>query len=437
MGLMRKLLPQGILIVGMAVAWIAGIAPLFSTPVSTDAIVQQIEDNESLKTYKSALPLYDQMIEAFPDDIQWYERKANAYYELEAYKDYLGICQLMIKTFPDNAAGYEKTMAYYVETDDTNGIFSFWHSLPEDMKANEALSDAYGNVAYAYSYSGTFSYAEPILNGFGVVATDGYYGYVNGSGSQAMECAYQDAKPLFDGGLVAVCQDNEWILVDAQGYRIRASHDAIEDLDSPSGGFCRARVNGREGYYDANLENPQHFEYEAATSFLNGVAAVKQSDGWVLINDAFEPIVDQRFEDVIVDFSNVCSRKGFIFAKTGGSYQLFDLEGNRIGDETFDNAKLFYSDRAAVQQDGKWGFVDTSGQLIIPCSYDDAESFNGGLAPVMQNDVWGFIDEEEQMVVAPEFGSASIVCGDGCSAVLAGETMRYIKFYRFAYGEGA
>lgn len=68
-----------------------------------------------------------------------------------------------------------------------------------------------------------------------------------------------------------------------------------------------------------------------------------------------------------------------------------------VGEETFDNAKAFTRDGyAAVEKNGKWGFVDAEGNLVIDCQYDDALSFTSGYAAVKQGDVWGYIDTETQ-----------------------------------------
>ena len=57
----------------------------------------------------------------------------------------------------------------------------------------------------------------------------------------------------------------------------------------------------------------------------------------------------------------------------------------------FENARAFVSDQpAAVQKDGKWGFVSISGELVQECRYQDADSFSEiGYAPVEENDLWG------------------------------------------------
>lgn len=47
-----------------------------------------------------------------------------------------------------------------------------------------------------------------------------------------------------------------------------------------------------------------------------------------------------------------------------------------------DAARYYSEGYAAVQKDGKWGFVDEAGQCVIPCQYDEVGDFSEGLAAV-------------------------------------------------------
>ena len=47
---------------------------------------------------------------------------------------------------------------------------------------------------------------------------------------------------------------------------------------------------------------------------------------------------------------------------------------------------------AAVERDGKWGFINDLGQEVIPCIYDEVWSFSHGIVRVQLNGKWGFIN---------------------------------------------
>ena len=196
-------------------------------------------------------------------------------------------------------------------------------------------------------------------------------------------------------------------------------------------GYTAACVDGKWGFYDDQLRNPTHFEYDEATAFVNGIAAVKKNGKWAIINTEFKTIIDFKFTDVIVDSAGACSRKGLIFADDGNGYGLYDLDGKRIGNQVFDDAKPFRDDLAAVCKDGKWGYINASGELVIDYRFDDADSFMQGVAPACTNGQWGFINTDGEFVVEPTFESASVVSPEGVAFVGDNGKYRYIRFVKF------
>ena len=68
-------------------------------------------------------------------------------------------------------------------------------------------------------------------------------------------------------------------------------------------------------------------------------------------------------------------------------------ELSEIISKKYDDAGSFSEGLAAVEINGKWGFIDHTGKEIIPLKYDDAGSFSEGLAPVKLDGKWGQIDK--------------------------------------------
>ena len=74
----------------------------------------------------------------------------------------------------------------------------------------------------------------------------------------------------------------------------------------------------------------------------------------------------------------------------------------------YDEVENFSEGLAAVELDGKWGFIDQTGKEVVPLRYDDVEYFFEGLAAVRVGDwetgKWGFIDKTGKEVVPPKYG---------------------------------
>ena len=80
---------------------------------------------------------------------------------------------------------------------------------------------------------------------------------------------------------------------------------------------------------------------------------------------------------------------------------LVDTKGNfiiPIG--MYDKINPFYDNGlAAVEIDGKYGFINTKGELVIPLMYDYAFGFSDGLAAVEYRGLYGVIDVNNRTVI--------------------------------------
>ena len=58
---------------------------------------------------------------------------------------------------------------------------------------------------------------------------------------------------------------------------------------------------------------------------------------------------------------------------------------------------------AAIEQNGKWGFMDKQGKIIIKPKFEIVRDFSVGLAAVLLNGSWGFIDKKGKIIMEPQF----------------------------------
>src|ERR1039458_2404111 len=61
---------------------------------------------------------------------------------------------------------------------------------------------------------------------------------------------------------------------------------------------------------------------------------------------------------------------------------------------------------AAVEQNGKWGYIDTTGKVQIPFNLDAAGSFNESVVNVKYGGFWGYIDKKGTFILKPGFNEA-------------------------------
>ncbi|MDR2522911.1 MAG: WG repeat-containing protein [Synergistaceae bacterium] len=142
------------------------------------------------------------------------------------------------------------------------------------------------------------------------------------------------------------------------------------------------------------------FQYAEAREFSEGLAAVRSGDLWGYIGVTGRVAVPFRFK------TPEAGRFSEGVAFVGGHF--IDTKGNPAfgsGDETktFERASSFSEGLAAVQSNGRWGYIGPGGLFTIPPTYEDAGDFSGGMAPVRKNGLWGYIDAQGRMLINPRF----------------------------------
>ena len=72
----------------------------------------------------------------------------------------------------------------------------------------------------------------------------------------------------------------------------------------------------------------------------------------------------------------------------------------------FDGVGSFNEGFAAVQKDGKWGYINTKGEQIVECKFDYVSDFKDGLAIVEKDDKYGCINTKGEQIVECKFDDA-------------------------------
>lgn len=95
----------------------------------------------------------------------------------------------------------------------------------------------------------------------------------------------------------------------------------------------------------------------------------------------------------------------------------------------YDYVRSFSDGLAAVELDGKWGFIDKTGEEVIPLEYSFVMPFSEGVAWVtssnQRHNPWGLIDKEGNEVLPHEYYNPSPF-SEGLAIVDAGDVSHYV-----------
>ena len=112
----------------------------------------------------------------------------------------------------------------------------------------------------------------------------------------------------------------------------------------------------------------------------------------VEMNPAFIEAVNQY--EALRDY-----QESMAAVEKNGKWGFIDIEGNLKVPCIYNSVLDFNEGLAAVEKDGKWGYVDTEGNLKIPCNYDYAWDFREGLAAVQNNYKRGVINKNGEVIL--------------------------------------
>lgn len=169
------------------------------------------------------------------------------------------------------------------------------------------------------------------------------------------------------------------------------------------------------GYMDTNFKKLSDPISTEPNIFMNGLARIESDSGYYIVNTEFEKkdeiypgytIADSSI--IRVDWTNRPAANPYIHAnidfneylvpfnasddpanpifgyKTVNDAYFNDIpiEENFAVSPVFTETGLFRDGLAAVQFEGKWGYINEFGETVIDFIYDDAKSFSEGIASV-------------------------------------------------------
>lgn len=362
----------------------------------------------------------------------------------DVYREFLSQAQLLggsyysaaiedyVVKFPQSADGYERLCKLYYDRGNYRGVIDKALEANGKGAATEAVRDMYLECAYMLRTIKTgLEDAQSFLGGYARVQLDGKYGYIKSNGSYLLAPQYEDASVLM-GSNMAVKEDNDWHMINMEGFVVARTSEKVDSLSILSSGKISVSKNGKYGYTTSAMTVPTDLLYDYASTFKNGVAAVKRSGKWALFNAAEEPLTEFVFEDVLLDEFDACINSGVVFAKRDGKYFMYNAEGAQISQQGFDAVQPFASSEpAAVCVNGKWGFVNTKGEMVIEPKYSNARSFSIGLGAVCVDGKWGYINSGGETRIEYMYEDCKPFAANGIAAVKVDGVWMYVQLLSY------
>lgn len=311
----------------------------------------------------------------------------------------------LLEEYPKEVGVYELLIRYYYDIGDYSTCYELARQYQGRKLSSEKIDKIIQDMTYTFDISGSFDDVSVFSNGRAAIFYDGKWGYVTLEGTTAVYRNFQKAGAFSSADLAPVVDmDGNAYFIDPEGNKkqIIEGVKELRELGYISGETFPLYDGKTWAFY--NLSGQKLFgDYDEVSALANGVAAVRKGSDWSLVDNTGKTISKSVYFSVVMDEKTIACRNDRLFVEDMMGFHMIDSTGKEYG-EVYDAAVLFNDDTlAAVEKNGKWGFVDASGKMVIEPKYDGARSFSNGYAGVKVGDLWGFIDAKDQMVIEPQF----------------------------------
>lgn len=428
----RKIIPLA-LVVLMALACYSLVSNAVKENSDYNHYLSEARKYAELDITKYAIENYNKALSINPTpDIyvevaEYYERQENSDTKL------LNWCEDFFEKYPTNSKSYDCILKAYMKQKDYDSCFDVLSTAEKRNVSSEYIKSVKNELSYTFKLDfNTYDDVGIYGNGFCAVKSKDAWGYVDSYGNQKTPITYVSAAPFTKAEMAPVVdQKGECYFIDNTGSRVLASKEKCKSFGISSDDIIKVELeNGKYSYCDSEL-NKLFGEYDDATAFNNGIAAVKENGQWKIINNEGNAKSSTEYADVVADEKNIVFRNDRLFVGDGTGYIMIDSSGKQIGNEKYENAHCFAdSTYAAVENDGKWFFIDKNAKRLSDKTYEDARSYSNGLAAVKISGKWGFVDTDENVVIEQQFFGAKDFSEKGSCFVQTGDKWQLLKLYR-------
>lgn len=431
----KNLIPI-VLVILMAAAWYKLIDTTVTTQKQYDGYLTAARQYAKDGVVIDAVENYENAI-AIKDDISVRKEVADLYFNNNRSDEGFDYMENIITTYPDNALAYEYAINKYKENNMYAQCFSIYSKAKNYGAASAELDKLMDDIQYAYTVlASSISEVSMYSNDICAVRIGDFWGYVSAAGDLLTDVKYVEAGDFISDKVYVKEEDGTAYFMDSAANKRGVIPDniAAERIGNMQGDtYALITENGCD-YYNINKTKVLG-TYVDATPFYNGYAVVLTEKGYALIDTSGKIVGNDNYYKVATDERELATVNERVFFLQGEQWIMTSLDGERIGQDAYEEVKPFYMDNsyAAVKKDGNWGFADKDGNMVIAPQYEDARSFSYGYAVVKKDGKWGLIDSTGKMCIEPKFEDARDMNSKGNLFVKENDIWQLISLYRYNY----
>lgn len=411
-----KVAIAGVLAILLLVGWFSFFSDSLTAneeEISIDEIAamrEQAEEWVDEGLYQRAAQMYVEIIavadseEIRADLIAAHKKRYEE--ESSAFSAYVSALESAAAAYPLNTDFTGTLLGIYSERGNTANAYNLICTAEKAGMTDEKIIGQKNSFKYTYSLNpAVYDDFNGVSEIYYSICKNGEWGIINSEGQNAISAEYSYITPVSREGVAVYGGEDEARLINGSRMVLGIFPFEVTEAGMYSDGLVPVKHNGSYSYYD-EFAKKQTGEYEYASSYQNGMAAVCKGGKWCIINKEGNELTED-FYKISTDKNGVFMNDSIMVAsKNKGTYGVYNAELEKTGEFSADDADVYKGGCIAFCSGGKWGFADMNGNIVIAPEYDEAKSFSNGLAAVCKNGKWGFINEENQLAIDCFFSQA-------------------------------
>lgn len=287
--------------------------------------------------------------------------------------------------------------------------------------------DTKGNMVTPCIYTTAKDFSEGLAR---VRSNDWNYGFIDKQGNVVIPFTLGEHVGDFSEGLACVLQKEHVGYINKKGELVIPYIDEDSEGGAFSGGIAPIQIGSYETYFiDINGKTVIPSKPFRCVGYKDGLFTIKYKGGYFGLMDAKgDMITKEQYIGIGGTSEGLCivvMRKNTI--KSG----YIDVKnGNEVIPPQFDGVRPFSEGLAAVQIEGKWGYINKQGELVIPCKYKEAYDFHVKLAFVKTEDGYIIIDKQGNTIQhLPNYEYFGKTFSDGLAVIKQNGKWGYVDVY--------
>lgn len=413
-----------VLIVLVVFAWMIQLSDISNGNSTYRNSVTQAEKYQEQKLYQKAILQYEEALllkENMELREQWIEAYRLGYDDgVFTAKEYGNALTTMYTLYPDQVKYWERTLEFYLETGNYSAAYETLRPLERAAIHSDKLTELEDDVRYSYR-SARRNYYQVYSSTYGTFTLyDGEkWGVMGVDGEMIYECEYMLISPVNVEGIAVYQSEKDTRLINQEKVVDAIIAANAQNVRAPAQYILPVQdENGTWRYFDCTSGQYMSGSYDDASSFVNGIAAVKTGRTWKLITVEGDSASEATFTDVKLHDNGEYAYRKVLIAAQNGDYAVYNAKGELHCNIPGTDADVYLGGYIAYKDtNGKWGYMDMNGNVVITPQFADARSFSNGLAAVHNGSAWGYINPTGTIVIDCQYKYAGYFSSKGVAFV--------------------